>query len=164
MACDVIRAIQTADCDAIAAIEAQTFNTALDRGRLLTFMKMQAFCGFVDDANIPNTAYERNNLNMSSNLVGYLLATIIVDEAEILSIAVSADYQKCGRGEGLLDHFLAYIAVRDVKTVLLEVAADNVSALTLYHSYGFAEFERRPSYYKRSDGDCDAIMMRRLSD
>ena len=160
----MIRAIRTDDCEAIAAIEAQTFNTALDRTRLLTFMKMWAFCGFVDDANIPNTAYERNNLDMSSNLVGYLLATIILDEAEILSIAVSSDHQNCGRGAGLLGYFLAYIDAQDVKTALLEVAADNVSALTLYHRHGFAEFGRRPSYYKRSDGDCDAIMMRWLSD
>ena len=160
----MIRAIRTDDCEAIAAIEAQTFNTAFDRGSLLTFMKMRAFCGFVDDANIPNTAYERNNLDMSSNLVGYLLATIILDEAEILSIAVSSDHQNCGRGAGLLGHFLAYIDTQDVKTALLEVAADNVSALTLYHRHGFAEFGRRPSYYKRSYGDCDAIMMRWLSD
>ena len=160
----MIRAIRTDDCDAIAAMEAKTFDTAFDRRRLLTLMKMRAFCGFVDDANIPNTAYERNNLDMSSNLVGYLLATIILDEAEILSIAVSSDHQKRGRGAGLLGHFLAYIDTQDVKTALLEVAADNVSALTLYHRHGFAEFGRRPSYYKRSDGDCDAIMMRWLSD
>ena len=159
----MIRAIRTDDCESIAAIEAQTFNTAFDRGSLLTFMKMRAFCGFVDDANIPNTAYERNNLDMSSNLVGYLLATIILDEAEILSIAVSSDHQKCGRGAGLLGYFLAYIDAQDVKTAFLEVAADNVPALTLYHRHGFAEFGRRPSYYKRSDGDCDAIMMRWLS-
>ena len=87
-----------------------------------------------------------------------------MDEAEILSIAVSADHQKCGFGKGLLGYFLAYIATQDVKTVLLEVAADNVSALTLYHRHGFVEFGRRRSYYKRSDGNCDAIMMRRLSD
>ena len=67
-------------------------------------------------------------------------------------------------GSGLLGYFLAFIAAQDVKTVLLEVAADNVSALTLYHRHGFAEFGRRPSYYKRSGGACDAITMRRLSD
>ena len=163
----MIRAIRAADCDAIAAIEAQTFNTALDRGRLLNFMKMRSFCGFVDDANIPNITNigdKLNNLDKPSNLTGYLLATIIVDEAEILSLAVSADHQKCGLGAGLLGHFLAYITQQDVKSVFLEVAADNVSALTLYLRHGFAEFGRRPSYFKRSDGDCDAITMRRLSD
>ena len=152
------------DCDAIAAIEAQTFNTALDRGRLLNFMKMPAFCGFVDDASIPKTACKLNNLEMSKNFAGYLLATIIADEAEILSIAVTAHHRKCGCGAGLLGHFLAYIAGEGVTTVVLEVAADNVSALTLYHHHGFVEYGRRPSYYKSSNGDRDAIMMRRSSD
>ena len=163
----MIRAIRKADCDAIAAIEAQTFNTAFDRRRLLNFMEMRAFCGFVDDKNIlnsQNAAVKLSNLEKSSNLAGYLLATIIVDEAEILSLAVSSDHQNCGRGAGLLGHFLTYIAQQDVNRVLLEVAADNLSALTLYRRHGFAEFGRRPSYFKRSDGDCDAIMMRRLSD
>jgi len=160
----MIRAIRIDDCGAIAAIEAQTFNTALDRGCLLTFMKMRVFCGFVDDANISNTKSKLNNLSKPSNLVGYLLATIIVDEAEILSIAVGLDKQKCGRGAGLLKHFLAYIAAQEVKTVFLEVAADNVPALSLYYRHGFVEFGRRACYYRRSDGDCDAIMMRRLSD
>ncbi len=160
----MIRAIRTGDCEAIAAIETQTFNMALDCGRLLNLMKVRAFCGFVDDANIPNTALKPNNLDMLGNLAGYLLAMITVDEAEILSIAVSAERQKCGRGDRLLGHFLAYTAAQDIKVVFLEVAADNVSALTLYHRHGFAEFGHRPSYYKRTDGDCDAIMMRRSID
>tara|TARA_B100001057_G_C22477694_1_gene805188 strand:+ start:128 stop:619 length:492 start_codon:yes stop_codon:yes gene_type:complete len=163
----MIRTIRTEDCDAIAAIEAQTFKTALDRERLLNFMKMRAFCGFVDDANIPNipnTADELNIRDKSISLAGYLLATIVVDEAEILSLAVSADHQKCGRGARLLRHFLDYIAHQGVKSVLLEVAADNLSALTLYHRHGFAEFGRRLSYFKSSDGDFDAIMMRWWSD
>ena len=160
----MIRAICKADCDATASIEAQTFNTALDRGRLSTFMNMRVFCGFVDDAitpNMPNAPDKQNNLDEFSNLAGYLLATIILDEAEILSIAVSADHRRCGRGAGLLRHFMNHIAAHGVKTVLLEVAADNVPALKLYHRHGFAEFGRRFSYYKRLAGDCDAIMMRR---
>ena len=163
----MIRVIRKTDCDAIAAIEAKAFNKTLDRVRLLNFMEMEVFCGFVDDVNIPNissTSDKLNNLDKPNVLAGYLLATIIADEAEVLSIAVSADHQKCGRGARLLSHFLAFSVTQEVKTVLLEVAADNVPALTLYHRYGFAEFGRRASYYKRSDGNCDAIMMRWLND
>ena len=163
----MIRAMRPADCDVIAAIEAQTFNTALDQGRLLTLLKMRVFFGIVDDLddpdslNTPSIPNKLNNLDKPRILAGYLLATVIADEAEILSIAVSADHQKRGRGAGLLRYFLAHIATQDVKTVLLEVAADNMPALVLYHGHGFAEFGRRAAYYKRSDGDCDAIMMRR---
>ena len=163
----MIRATRKTDCDAIAAIEAQAFKKGLDRVRLLKLMEMGVFCGFVDDVNIPNissTLGKLSNCGRPSVLVGYLLATIISDEAEVLSIAVNADHQKCGRGKRLLSHFLAFIATQDVKTVLLEVAADNMPALTLYHRHGFAEFGRRTSYYKRSDGNCDAIMMRWLNE
>tara|TARA_B100000575_G_C22831205_1_gene487996 strand:- start:101 stop:592 length:492 start_codon:yes stop_codon:yes gene_type:complete len=162
----MIRAIRDSDCDQIALIEAQTFNTALDRGNLLTFMDMNAFCGFVDEINIPknlNTKDKVSNLENAYTLVGYLLATIIVDEAEIFSIVVRSEHQKCGRGAGLLTHFLAHLAAENVKSVLLEVAADNVPALSLYNRHGFFEFGRRVSYYKRADGNCDAVMMRRLN-
>ena len=74
----MIRAIDIVDCDAIAAIEAQTFNTALNRGRLLDLLKIPVFCGFVYDLNIFNSQKK------FEGLAGYLLATTIVDEAEIL--------------------------------------------------------------------------------
>ena len=166
----MIRRMRPADCDVIAAIEAQTFDSALDRGRLLNLLKMRVFFGIVDDLddpdalNTPNIPNKLNNLVKLPNLAGYLLATMIAEEAEILSIAVSVDHQKCGRGAGLLGHFLAHTATQDVKTVLLEVAADNMPALMLYQSYGFAKFGRRTAYYKRPDGDCDAIMMKWLRD
>lgn len=151
----MIRAMRAADCDAIAAIEAQTFYTAFDRGYLLTLMEMPAFCGFVDDLDDPKNPEKPNKL------AGYLLATMISDEAEILSIAVNVDHQKCGRGSGLLGYFLSHLAARNVKTTFLEVAADNMSALMFYQRHGFAEFGRRLAYYKRVKGDCDAIMMKR---
>ncbi len=154
----MIRVMQPADCDAIATIETQIFNTALDSGRLLTLLKMPAFCGFVDDLDYPHT------LERSNNLAGYLLATMILDEAEILSIAVKENHQKCGRGSGLLGYFLAHLVGKDVKTTFLEVAADNMSALTFYQSHGFTEFGRRAAYYKRLEGNCDAIMMKRQRD
>jgi ribosomal-protein-alanine N-acetyltransferase len=154
----MIRVMRPADFDAIAAIEAQKFSTAFDLGSLSVLFNKEAFCGFVDVFNTPNTM---NKPDKPAILSGYLLAMIMVDEAEILSIAVRSDHQKRGRGAGLLGHFLAHIAAQGVETVLLEVAADNVPALSLYHRHGFAEFGRRIAYYNRSDGRCDAIMMRR---
>ena len=154
----MIREMRLADCDAIAAIERQTFSTALECGCLSALLNKTNFCGFVNDSN---TLYKPDG---SSELVGYLLAMIIVDEAEILSIAVNSDYQKCGRGTELLTYFLSHIAALGLKAVLLEVAADNLPALSLYYRQGFTEFGRRTAYYKRSDGRCDAIMMRRLCD
>lgn len=151
----MIRSIDTADCEAIAAIEAQTFSTALSRDRLLDFLKKSVFCGFVCDLDVPSSKQK------SEGLAGYLLAMTIVDEAEILSIAVIKDRQKYGRGTALLGCFLDYIEAKGVKNVVLEVASDNMPALRLYHRHGFMEFGRRNAYYNRVGGYCDAIMMKR---
>jgi hypothetical protein len=44
----MIRRITPADCDAIAALEARLFATALDQARLMALQANPVFCGFVD--------------------------------------------------------------------------------------------------------------------
>ena len=44
----MIRRIAPADCDAIAALEARLFATALDQPRLMALQTNPVFCGFVD--------------------------------------------------------------------------------------------------------------------
>ncbi|MDC1381937.1 GNAT family N-acetyltransferase [Candidatus Puniceispirillum sp.] len=151
----MIRSMSSADCNQVAMIEAQEFGTILDQHRLLALLKSPVFFGFVDDLKGTNAVFDCPTI-----LISYLLANIIVDEAEILSIAVLADYQNLGRGNELLKHFNAFVAAKNVKTVFLEVAADNKAALTLYRSQGFSECSRRLAYYKRVDSRCDAIKMK----
>ena len=151
----MIRPMSFTDCNQIATIEAQTFGTILDQNRLLALLKSPVFFGFVDELKETGAAFECPTI-----IAGYLLANIIVDEAEILSIAVLADYRNHGRGRSLLEHFNAFIIAKNVETVFLEVATDNKAALTLYRSHGFSECSRRLAYYKRFDHRCDAIKMK----
>ena len=155
----MIRRITLADRDAIAKLEARLFSTALDQSRLMALQTNPVFCGFVDlmpDQDQPQFTLA-NDLN--SYLGGYLLATIIDDEAEILSIGVKPDRQRQGVGKWLLRRFFDYGASRNMARVVLEVAEDNVPALGLYRDFGFAEFGRRKDYYKHGNQKIDAIMM-----
>lgn len=151
----MIRLMSSADCNQVAMIEAQAFGTILGQHRLLELLKNPVCFGFVDDLKRTGEVFDCPII-----LAGYLFANIIVDEAEILSIAILADYQNLGKGNDLLKYFIAFIKEKNVKTVFLEVAADNKAALTLYHSQGFSECSRRLAYYKRFDGRCDAIKMK----
>ena len=144
----MIRPMKPIDCNRIEMIETEKFTTTLDCRWLLSMLGKPNFCGFVDD------------LDHMSDLAGYLIATIAADEAEILSIAVTANNQRLGCGNGLLTHFLAYAGKKNIKTVVLEVAADNGAALALYCRHGFKQFGQRTNYYKRRAGYCDAIMMK----
>ena len=155
----MIRRIAPADCDAIAALEARLFATALDQPRLMALQTNPVFCGFVD--LMPDQDQPQFTLadDLNSYLGGYLLATIIDDEAEILSIGVKPDRQRQGVGKWLLRRFFDYGASRNMARVVLEVAEDNVPALGLYRDFGFAEFGRRKDYYKHGNQKIDAIMM-----
>jgi ribosomal-protein-alanine N-acetyltransferase len=156
----MIRRITPADCDAIAALEARLFATALDQPRLMALQTNPVFCGFVDLAPYQDQLQSTLADDLNSYLSGYLLATIIDDEAEILSIGVTPDRQSQGVGKRLLQHFFDYGASRNMAKALLEVAEDNVAALELYHDFGFAEFGRRKDYYKQGNQKIDAIMMK----
>ena len=156
----MIRRITPADCDAIAALEARLFATAFDQPRLMALQTNPVFCGFVDLVPDQDQAQSILASDLNSHLGGYLLATIIDDEAEILSIGVTPERQRQGVGKRLLQRFFDYGASRNMAKALLEVAEDNVAALELYRDFGFAEFGRRKDYYKQGNQKIDAIMMK----
>ena len=156
----MIRRITPADCDAIAALEARLFATALDQARLMGLQSNPVFCGFVDLVPDQDQPQSISAGDLAPYLNGYLLATMIDSEAEILSIGVTPDRQRQGVGKRLLQRFLDYGASRNMAKAVLEVAEDNVPALGLYRDFGFVEFGRRKDYYKQGNRKIDAIMMK----
>ena len=156
----MIRRITPADCDAIAALEARLFATALDQARLMGLQSNPVFCGFVDLVPDQDQPQSISAGDLAPYLNGYLLATMIDGEAEILSIGVTPDRQRQGVGKLLLQHFFEHGTSQNMTRVVLEVAEDNVPALGLYRDFGFAAFGRRKGYYKQGNRKIDAIMMK----
>ena len=156
----MIRRITLADCDAIAALEARLFTTALDQARLMGLQSNPVFCGFVDLVPDQDQPQSISAGDLAPYLNGYLLATMIDGEAEILSIGVRLDRQRQGVGKRLLQHFFEHGTSQKMARVVLEVAEDNVPALGLYRDFGFVEFGRRKDYYKQGNRKIDAIMMK----
>ena len=118
------------------------------------------FCGFVDLALDQDQLQSISADDLTPYLGGYILATIIDGEAEILSIGVTPGQQRQGVGKRLLQHFFDYGASRNMAKAALEVAEDNLPALGLYRDFGFVEFGRRKGYYKQGNRKIDAIMMK----
>ena len=156
----MIRRIAPADCNAIAALEARLFATALDQARLMGLQSNPVFCGFVDLVPDQDQPQSISAADLASYLNGYLLATMIDDEAEILSIGVTPDRQRQGVGKRLLQYFFEHGTSQNMIRVVLEVAEDNEPAVRLYRDFGFVEFGRRKDYYKQGNRKIDAIMMK----
>lgn len=91
---------------------------------------------------------------------GFALGRVVVDESELLTIAVTPEQQGQGIGRALLIEFEQTSRGRGATRGFLDVAADNMSALSLYARANWCESGRRVGYYTRSDGaKQDAILM-----
>lgn len=95
-------------------------------------------------------------------LFGFVLSRRVLDEAEILTVAVDAPLRRSGIGRRLMDVHLPRLARFGTRTVFLEVAETNKAALKLYARLGFEEVGRRANYTRTaSGGHVTALTMRR---
>lgn len=78
---------------------------------------------------------------------GFAIGRSIADEAELLTLAVAPEARRQGRGRALLEAFRATARARGAARAFLEVAADNLPALALYHADGWTGAGRRRGYY-----------------
>ena len=88
--------------------------------------------------------------------VAYLMARRVLDEVEILSLAVAAAWRRRGLGRALVEHALA--AEGGWSSAHLEVRDDDAGAQAFYAGLGFRPVGRRPRFYR---GGIDATTMRR---
>ncbi|HEX5482441.1 MAG TPA: ribosomal protein S18-alanine N-acetyltransferase [Terriglobia bacterium] len=144
-----IRLLSAHDLPAVLRIQADIFPgagwTAGDYTRLI-----QEPGGFVLAAE--ETADSRR-------LAGFLAARQVLDEGELLSLAVDPAYQRMGIGRALLRELLRRLAGSAVERLYLEVRPSNEAALGLYYSEGFTLKSIRRGYY--SDPIEDACVLSR---
>lgn len=90
---------------------------------------------------------------------GFALQRTVVDESELLLLAVHRSAQRCGIGGRLLDRFIANGRAEGITRLHLEVRDGN-PATAMYENFGFVAAGRRPNYYRGSDGRLfDAVTM-----
>jgi ribosomal-protein-alanine N-acetyltransferase len=94
-------------------------------------------------------------------IIAFILARAIVDEAEVLTLAVDPAHRRSGLGQALVEAAAIAAAAAGARTLFLEVASDNRAALGLYRAAGFARVGQRPAYYRRGAGAVDALVLRR---
>ena len=91
--------------------------------------------------------------------VGFLLSNFVLDEAQLLLIGVSPDWQGVGVGGQLLKELINRSQYQGQKLIYLEVRSGNERAIRLYRSLGFIDIGVRRDYYPGLVGREDAIVM-----
>ena len=147
-----VRTIDRADLDVLASIHAMCFpGAAWDRPALAGILAMQgADARLAEEPGRP---------------LGLIFAIILGEEAEVLTIGVAPGARRLGIARLLLADLYERAGARGANRVVLEVAADNGSAITLYETEGFRTVGLRHGYYQRERGPAiDAWLLRRMLD
>ncbi|MGX7198474.1 ribosomal protein S18-alanine N-acetyltransferase [Enterococcus nangangensis] len=92
----------------------------------------QVFC-YVENQGVP---------------VGALQGSYVLDEGELLHIAVCPTMRQRGLGGGLLALFFTTLKAHGVAKVFLEVRQGNQGAQRLYEKNGFIKISQRKNYYQ----------------
>ena len=103
-------------------------------------------------------------LSLDGKTIGYLIALLAGDTADILNIGIDHDFQRKDYGTALLNHLIEELRKRDIGEIFLEVRAGNKSAIQFYKRQGFEEISVRKNYYTKNSKNQshreDGIIMR----
>ena len=90
-------------------------------------------------------------------VLGFVMLRRILDEAELLQIAVGKSVRRQGIADMLMNAALLWAKENGVKTVFLEVRKTGDAAISLYRKYGFSPVRIRKNYYDQPKED--AVVM-----
>lgn len=129
-----IRPMEVDDCATVEQLEKECFSipkTAKSLENSLKYSTYQFLTAWVQD-----------------QLVGYIGSMEVMDEADIVSVAVFPQMRKKGIGDTLVRETLKQAVEKGIKRVFLEVREGNKGAIHLYENCGFEQISIRKNYYE----------------
>ena len=92
-------------------------------------------------------------------VLGYVGSQTVIDETDMMNIAVHPDYRKQGIATGLIVGLIGALKLRNSHCLTLEVRASNEPAKKLYKMLDFEEIGIRKNYYRNPKED--ALILRK---
>lgn len=110
---------------------------------------------------LENPAIRLYVASQDGEIAGFILIGTIIDEIEILSIAVENGMRRRGIASLLVESVANTVISVQPARVILEVAEHNIPAQLLYKSLRFDPVGRREGYYRINGQKVAAIVMSR---
>ena len=118
-----IEQISKKDVPSVAEIEKECFSTPFSEADIIEYIGNPLWHFFV--------------AKLENEVVGYLSFTKIIDECQIVNVAVLESARQMGVGTLLIENLLDFCRQNGVIKLFLEVRESNVPAIKLYEKFGF---------------------------
>ena len=132
---------------------------------ILQLAELEKLC-FSDPWSVSAFEYElKNPLSLwlvaadGDIVAGYVGSQTVMDESDMMNIAVAPAYRRQGIAEQLIASLIEGLQQRQSHCLTLEVRVSNEPAISLYHKLGFLQVGRRPGYYRNPRED--ALILRK---
>lgn len=132
--------IEKKDINLILSLEKERIGNSLGEEELL--------------ASLIENGYICLTLKKGEVLIGYILSSFSIEEAELYSIAIRKSDEGKGYGKQLMEALEEKLKEKGVKKLFLEVNKTNERAKKLYENYGFTTYRVRKNYYENNDALC----------
>jgi ribosomal-protein-alanine N-acetyltransferase len=100
----------------------------------------------------------RGGNESGQHVIGFICFRNVIEESELLEIAVHPDYRKMGIGKKLMQFYIDFSRRKGIQTFYLEVNASNQSAIQLYQAFTYQFLGVKKKFYQ---GKSDALLMRK---
>ena len=137
----------------------------MDATHVEQIAELEKIC-FNDPWSVNSISYELTNpLSLwfvaldGDRVAGYIGSQAVVDEADIMNVAVDPSYRRQGIAQGLIDALIAALKEKGVVCLFLEVRVSNEPAIELYGKNGFLQVGLRKNYYHNPKED--ALILRK---
>ena len=139
--------------------------TTMNATHVSQVAELEKLC-FSDPWSEKSVASELNNplslwlvAQEGERLAGYVGSQTVLDETDMMNIAVHPDYRRCGVARQLVEELVAGLKRRGSRCLTLEVRASNDPARKLYEKLGFQQIGLRKNYYRNPRED--ALILRK---
>ena len=92
-------------------------------------------------------------------VVGYVGSQTVIDETDMMNVAVHPEYRRQGIGEKLVIQLVDELQAMGSHALLLEVRVSNEPAIALYKKFGFEKIGTYKKYFKIGEESVDADFM-----